>query len=256
MDPNIDPKKRLQLNFGGLGGGGYSNDRNYNPTNERVFPTTPSTFPQSVFPAGGAANEYIGAQIQNNYAGQTPGYFPTGAYQAQYSQPHSPYQQPQFQGQYQHQQYQPPQQNLAAPQASYQSQRQTGYNTQDPNSGLARQFSNQNLGTPQRLPSPYGPSPRQSSPNTRQYPNGQQPTTQQNRNQVNYVSNQQLQSSLLTPPVTNGSGQSLSTSIEEPPEKNVSKFSINVQKRGHGLHALVEAYFKENISRARDRNIR
>jgi len=249
MDPNMDPKKRLQLNFGGLGGGGYSNDRNYAPTNERVFPTTPSTFPQSVFPASNAANEYVSAQIQTNYAGQNAGYFPTGAYQTQYS-PQSPYSQAQYQGQYQ---YQTPQHNLAAPQSSYQQQRQTGYNSQDPNSGLARQFSNQNLGTPHRLPSPYG---RQPSPGARQYQNGQQPTSQQNRNQVNYVSNQQSHSTLLTPSTTNGSGRSLSASTEEPPEKNANKYSSNIQKRGHGLHALVEAYFKENISRARDRNIR
>lgn len=248
----MDPKKRLQLNFGGLGGGGYSNDRNYTPTNERVFPTTPSTFPQTVFPASNLANEYASAQVQTNYSGQNAGYFPTGAYQTQYSQPQpqSPYQQSQFQGQ--QYQYQAPQQNLAAPQASYQQQlpRQTGYNSQDPNSGLARQFSNQNLGTPQRLPSPYG---RQPSPSNRQYTNGQQPSTQQNRNQANYTSNQQPQSNLLTPSTN---GQSLSASAEEPPEKNVNKYSSNVQKRGQGLHALVEAYFKENITRARDRNVR
>ena len=248
----MDPKKRLQLNFGGLGGGtAYTNERNYTPTNERVFPTTPSTFPQSVFPANGAANEYVSAQIQTNYAGQNSGYFPTGAYQAQYSQPQSPYQQPQFQGQFQ---YSSTQQNLATPQASYQSQRQAGYNAQDPNAGLARQFSNQNLGTPQRLPSPYGA--RQPSPATRQYANGQFASSQQNRNQSNYMSNQHSQSNLLTPTKTNGSGHSLSAASEEPPEKSVNKYSPNIQKRGHGLHALVEAYFKENISRARDRNIR
>ena len=31
--------------------------------NERVFPTTPSTFPQSVFPPTQANNDYVGAQI-------------------------------------------------------------------------------------------------------------------------------------------------------------------------------------------------
>ncbi len=68
------------------------------------------------------------------------------------------------------------------------------------------------------------------------------------------MSNQQNQSSLLTP--NDGSAQLLSASTEEPPEKTAQKFSENVIKRGQGLHALVEAFFKENITRARDRNIR
>lgn len=252
MDPNMDPKKRLHLNFGGLGGGGtYNNDRNYTPTNERVFPTTPSTFPQSVFQASHPANDYVGAQVQQNgYAAQA-GYFPTGAYQAQYSSPQSPYQQNQgqFQGQYanQHQQ-----QNLVTPQSSYQ-QRQTGFNPNDPTTGLARQFSNQNLGPSQRQASPLG---RQPSPSSRLYPNAPQGQIQQTRNQQSYVTNQQSQSSLLAPPVADSNAQSLSPSTEEPPEKNGDKYSINVAKRGHGLHALVEAFFKENIVRARDRNLR
>lgn len=253
----MDPKKRLHLNFGGLGGGGtagggYNSDQNYTPSNERVFPTTPSTFPQSVFQGSHPANDYVGAQVQRNtYGGQQPGYFPTGAYQAQYSSPQSPYpqNQGQFQGQYQNQQYQ--QQNLAAPQPSY--QQRPGFNTNDPTSGLARQFSNQNLGTPQRQASPLN---RQPSPNPRFYANGQQIPGQQNRNQQSFLSNQQNQSSLLSPSVADGSSQSLSASTEEPPEKTADKFSGNVIKRGHGLHALVEAFFKENITRARDRNLR
>ena len=246
----MDPKKQLHLNFGGVGGGAYNNDRTYTPTNERVFPTTPSTFPQSVFPGGQAANEYVGQQIQSNYGGQQGGYFPTGAYQAQYSQAQSPYQQPQYQGQYQNQ-YQ--QQNLAAPQPSYQ-QRQTGFNANDPTSNLARQFSNQNLGAAPRQSSPFG---RQPSPSSRLHPNSQQPHTQQTRNQQSYTSNQQNQSSTLTPPIANGNNQSLSTSGEvEMPEKTRDTYTTNVQKRGQGLHALVEAFFRENITRARDRNIR
>lgn len=248
----MDPKKRLHLNFGGLGGGTYNNDRNYTPSNERVFPTTPSTFPQSVFQGSHPANDYVGAQVQQNaYAGQGIGYFPTGAYQAQYSSPQSPYAQSQgqFQGQYQNQ-YQ--QQNLAAPQPSYQ-QRQTGYNSNDPTSGLARQFSNQNLGTPQRQASPLN---RQPSPSPRFFPNGQQAQGQQSRNQQSYMSNSQSQSSLLSPSTAESSGQSLSAPIEEPPEKTPEKYSKNIIKRGHGLHALVEAFFKENITRARDRNVR
>lgn len=254
----MDPKKRLHLNFGGLGGGGpaggaYNGDQNYTPGNDRVFPTTPSTFPQSVFQGSHPANDYVGAQVQRNaYGGQQAGYFPTGAYQAQYSSPQTPYQQNQgqFQGQFPNQQYQQ-QQNLAAPQPSY--QQRPGYSPNDPTSGLARQFSNQNLGAPQRQASPMN---RQPSPNARYYTNGQPVQGQPNRNQQNFMSNQQNQSSLLTPSSADRGAQSMSSSTEEPPEKTADKFSGNVIKRGHGLHALVEAFFKENITRARDRNMR
>ena len=246
----MDPNKKLHLNFGGMGGANYNNERNYTPTNERVFPTTPSTFPQSVFPPTQANNEYGGAQIQNNYGNQQGGYFPTGAYQPQYNQPQSPYQQSQYQGQYQTQ-YQT--QNLPAPQPSYQ-QRQTGYNANDPTSNLARQFSNQNLGAPPRQSSPFG---RQPSPSSRLYPNSQTPQSQQNRNHQSYVTNQQNQGSLLNPSGGNATSPSLSPAQEiEMPEKNPNKYSQNVQKRGQALHSTVETFFKENIARARDRNIR
>ena len=256
MDRNVDPKKQLHLNFGGIGGGSaYNSDRNYTPTNERVFPTTPSNFPHSVFPGGQAANEYIGAQVQSPYGGPSGGYFPTGGYQAQYSQPQTSYPQP---NQYQYSpqpQYQ--QQNVSAPQPSYQ-QRQTGYSTNDPTSGLARQFSNQNLGTPQRQASPFA---RQQSPSSRLYQNGQQNQGQMARTQHTFTSNQSNPSTTLTPSLSNGSisaGGPLhcAPSEEQPPEKDPEKYSSNVVKRGQGLHALVESFFKENISRARDRNVR
>lgn len=256
MDRNIDPKKQLHLNFGGLGGGGGGGgyDRNYTPTNERVFPTTPSNFPHSVFPSGQAANDYIGAQIQSPYGGPNGSYFPSGGYQAQYSQPQTSYQQP---NQYQYQpqpQYQ--QQNILAPQPSYQ-QRQTGYNANDPTSGLARQFSNQNLGTPQRQGSPFT---RQQSPSSRLFPSGQQNQGQQTRNQHSYASNQSNNSTSLSPSLSNnslsGGSQYTAPSEEQPPEKDPERYSSNVVKRGQGLHALVESFFKENISRARDRNVR
>lgn len=248
MDRNIDPKKQLHLNFGGIGGGvgasgGYNNDRNYTPTNERVFPTTPSNFPHSVFPGGQAANDYIGAQIQSPYGGPNGSYFPSGGYQAQYSQPQTSYQQP---NQYQYQsqpQYQQP--NVMAPQPSYQ-QRQTAYNANDPTSGLARQFSNQNLGTPQRQGSPFA---RQQSPSSRLHPNGQQNQGQLARNQHSFASN-------LSNGSLSGASPYGAASEEQPPEKNPEKYSSNVAKRGQGLHALVESFFKENISRARDRNVR
>ena len=263
MDRNIDPKKQLHLNFGGIGGGGgYNNDRNYTPTNERVFPTTPSNFPHSVFPGGQAANDYIGAQIQSPYGGPNGSYFPSGGYQAQYSQPQTLYQQPNQQpnqqsNQYQYQaqpQYQQP--NVIAPPPSYQ-QRQTGYNANDPPSGLARLLGFQNLGTPQRQGSPFA---RQQSPSLRLLPNGQHNQGQLARNQHSFTSNLSNNSTTLTPSLSNGGLSSVSPYAappeEQPPEKNPAKYSSNIAKRGQGLHALVESFFKENISRARDRNVR
>lgn len=222
----MDPNNRLHLN---LGTSGYNNERNYQANNERVFPTTPSTFPQPIFPSQGGQvpHEYVASQMQSpgGYgAGQS--YFQSNPYPAQYSQPH----QAQYPAQYQQQQ------NLPAPQPPYQ-QRQGGYHTNDPTSGLAHQFSNQNLGSSQRQGSPFG---RQPSPNQRPRTGGA--PTQQNHG------------SLLTPPIPGSIDQTQAD--EHPPEKNPEKYSTNVGKRGQGLHVLVEAFFKENITRARDRNLR
>lgn len=228
MDPN-----RLQLNFGT---GGYnSNDRNYPASDGNVYPTTPSTFPQPVFKnqQSKSPNEYAQNQVQSptGYGGPNPGYFVHPPFQAPYSQP----QQVQYQGQYQ-QQHSP-----SSPQPSFQQQqRQGAYVTNDPTSGLAHQLSNQNLGGVQRQGSPFG---RQPSPNQRpRTGGGTQP--------------QQTYGNLLVPPVPTTNSQVQSSSTDEPPEKNPEKYSANVAKRGQGLHALVEAFFRENITRARDRNMR
>ena len=223
MDPN-----RLHLNFAA---GGYNNDRNYPASNENVYPTTPSTFPQPVFKnqPGKPTNEYPSPQVQSpgGYNGGG-GYFMTPPYQApSYAQ--QP-QQVQYQGQFQ-------QQGLPSPQISYQ-QRQGGYANNDPTSGLAHQFSNQNLGPAPRQGSPFG---RQPSPNPRPRTGG--------------AIGQHSYGNLLTPPVPVSSSLSQSNT-DEPPEKNPEKYSANVAKRGQGLHVLVEAFFKENITRARDRNLR
>lgn len=129
---------RLQLNFGfGGGGGGGGGDRNqYNQDSTgRAFPTTPSTFPQPVYPNQAGQQEVWGTQ-QQNYGN---GYFMD-----------PPYQQPQYQGQ---------QGNLQAP-------RQQQFN--DAANGLVHQLSHQHLGGGGRSGSPYGrqPSPNQQRPRT------------------------------------------------------------------------------------------
>lgn len=231
----MDPNNRFHLN---LPGQGYNNDRQYSANNARVYPTTPSTFPQPVFAnqGGQATNDYLGSQMQNHQSsaayggggGGGGGYFNNAIYQSQYGQS----KQNQFQ-----QQYQP---NVASPQPSYQ-QRQA-YNTNDPNSGLAHQLSTQNLGPTPRQPSPLGrhPSPIQR-PRTAGTP------VQQNASSQHVPASASASNlSVLGSPATN----------DEPPEKNPEKYSSNVARRGQGLHVLVEAFFTENIGRARDRNVR
>ncbi|OCK79174.1 serine/threonine-protein kinase cot-1 [Lepidopterella palustris CBS 459.81] len=130
---NNNPQNRLHLNFG------FSdrNNNNFAAADGRAFPTTPSTFPQPVFPNQAGQQEVWGTQqaANNGYNG---GYFPMG----------SPYQ-PQYQQQ---------QSNLQAPGAAY---RAPGYT--DGTNGLVHQFSHQNLGGG-RSGSPYG---RQPSPSQR-----------------------------------------------------------------------------------------
>ncbi|KAF2813359.1 serine/threonine-protein kinase cot-1 [Mytilinidion resinicola] len=132
---NNNPPNRLQLNFG-------FSDRNNNNANYaadagRAYPTTPSTFPQPVFPNQAGQQEVWGTQQPNN--GYAPGYFapPTAAYSAGYQQQQG---------------------NLQAPSAAY---RAPQYN--DGTNGLVHQFSHQNLGGG-RSASPYS---RQPSPSQR-----------------------------------------------------------------------------------------
>ncbi|KAL8998015.1 MAG: hypothetical protein Q9169_002855 [Polycauliona sp. 2 TL-2023] len=225
MDSN-----RLRLNFGGAGGG-FNNPRNYQPSDGRVYPTTPSTFPQPVFPSTQSnqiPNDYVNAQMQ------PPGVYGAPATAGYFNNPmpyNSQYGQQQQHNQYQNQYPAPIPQ---APQSSY--QQRPAYNN-DPTSGLARQFSNQNLGSNQRQASPLVRQPS---------PNNQRPRNPAGQGHSTYGNH-------LTPQINGTSG---TESDERPPERNPEKYSSNLQKRGQVLHASVESFFKENISRARDRNIR
>src|SRR6478735_11576580 len=137
MDGN---NNRFYLNLGN------GNDRS--APNDRAYPTTPSTFPQPVFPNQGQQPGGLQQQQQQQQAyagGYAPnqGYFLQNQYQNQYP--------PQAQGEY-----------AAAQNLGYQP-RSTTPGTNDPNTGLAHQFSHQNLGGGARG-APYGnrgPSPAQ-----------------------------------------------------------------------------------------------
>ncbi|KAF1956224.1 kinase-like protein [Byssothecium circinans] len=135
MNNNQQQGNRLNLAFG-FGGG----DRN------QQFPTTPSTFPQPVYPNQAGQQEVWGAQQGNGYgagasAGGQPGYF-MNPNQNQYQQ-----------GQYQGQQGNP-----------------TAARFNDAANGLAQQFQHQHLGGSNngRSGTPYGrqPSPSQQRPRT------------------------------------------------------------------------------------------
>ncbi|EON67388.1 AGC/NDR/NDR protein kinase [Coniosporium apollinis CBS 100218] len=127
-----NPPNRLHLNFGF---NNNNNERNFAAEQGRAYPTTPSTFPQPVFPNQAGHQEVWGTQQTNN--GYGAGYFMPNQYQPKYQQ----------------------QANIAAPNAAY---RATGYN--DGLNGLNNQFSHQNLGGNARSASPYG---RQPSPGQR-----------------------------------------------------------------------------------------
>jgi protein-serine/threonine kinase len=124
---------RLHLNFGGY------QERNFAADQGRAFPTTPSTFPQPVYPNQAGQQEVWGTQQNAGaYGGGT--FFNVNQYQSQYGQ----------------------QGNLQAPAAVHRSP--AGYN--DGANGLAQQLSHQHLGGTPRSGSPYtrqpspGPRPR------------------------------------------------------------------------------------------------
>lgn len=120
MDPNNNNNQQQQrpnMNYG-------FNDRNYNAANNRAYPTTPSAFPQPIYPAQGAQD-----YVDPSNPAYAPGYFMTNPYaqQQQYGQQHQQYAQ---------------QQALQSPQPAYQNR--MGY-ANDGTNGLIQQFSNQDL---------------------------------------------------------------------------------------------------------------
>lgn len=208
---------RLKLNFP------FENHGNFEASNNRVYPTTPSTFPQPIYPP--QQQDYHQSQLSPNpMAG---GYFGNSTYASQN----------QHLGQhYTYQQQQQPN-NLQSPQPSYQtsSRPYMSPNTNDGTNGLIQQFSNQDLsgggtrgGLFNRAPSP-NPRPRTAG-----------------------GTGQGHHSNHLVPPMPSRSPKPL----EEEEQPNPRKYSDNVLKRGTAAKQLVNSFFQENIERARDRNTR
>ena len=226
---------RLRLNFQ------FDNQHNSDAANARMYPTTPSTFPQSIY--GGQQQDYMGGIVSPSTA-SNPGYFmnqgfPQQSPQQQQQQYHQQQQQQQQQQQYQYQQQQA---NLQSPQPAYQANSRpympTNNNANDGTSGLIQQFSNQDLGAAPRQVANRTPSPANSRPRT-----AADPRQAQNPYQVH-----------LAPPVPSQARTQPKPEEEEVP--NPRKYSDNILKRGTAAKQLVNSFFQENIERARDRNSR
>jgi protein-serine/threonine kinase len=214
-NPNAPNNNRLYLNF--------ANDR-FAP-NDRAYPTTPSTFPQPVFPPGQSQQQAPTQNAQQPYGAgyaQQPGYFMNNPYPPQYAQ-----QQPAA-AQYQS--------NQQIPQPSYQP-RSNNANV-DPTNGLAHQFSHQNLGGAPR--SPYGS--RQPSPS-------QRPRTAGNGQQQAY-------NNYLSAPAPNQPTQQYVPEFQVAPERNPDKYGPITQNNQKKCAQLAADFFKDSVKRARDRNVR
>jgi protein-serine/threonine kinase len=115
----------------------------YDASNTRIYPTTPSTFPQPVYLS--QQQDYLGGQHQS--AQQNGGYF--------MNNPYPPQQQNQYQSQYQYQNN-----NVSSPQSAHPGNRQYNEDT----NGMIQQFSTQDLSAARggfnRTPSPVNPRPR------------------------------------------------------------------------------------------------
>ncbi|OTA99823.1 hypothetical protein M426DRAFT_67060 [Hypoxylon sp. CI-4A] len=203
----MDPNNRLYLNFD-------SNNRGLAPS-DRQYPTTPSTFPQPVFPT--PSQQHLAAQqppMPQQYAGgyaQSNNYFPPN-------------------------QYQSPVDYAGAQAASYQPRSNTPGN--DPNVGLAHQFSHQNLGGAARANAygARGPSPAQR-PRTAGS-SGQQPGYSYHN----------------APPMPTAAARQ--PEFQPAPERNPEKYGLNANNNQKKCSQLAADFFKDSVKRARERNLR
>lgn len=203
------------------------NNNNDRPQlNDRAYPTTPSTFPNPIFPPqaqGGQQWQGQNAQQQQYPASNAPqGYFMSNPYPPQYPQqpPASTYPQA-------------PQ----APQASYQQRPAAAYQGNDATNGLVHQFSHQNLGG---RASPYGAArPAQQS--------SQRPRTAGAPAQQGY-------NNYLSAPMPNQPAAHV-PEFERAPERNSDKYPAAHTNQTRCAQ-LSEGFFKDSVKRARDRNVR
>jgi protein-serine/threonine kinase len=211
--------QRLYLNFG-------NNNERLAPV-DRAYPTTPSTFPQPVYPQS-SSGQSSGSGLQTpqqqqpypaGFAQSSNGYFAQNQYASSYSNPPM---------------------NDYSSQASAFQQRSNTPGTNDPNTGLAQQFSQ--LGGAAR-PSPYGsrgPSPAQR-PRTAGA-TGQQAST----GYGNY----------MVPPLPSQAPAAPVTEFQPAPERNPDRYGPNANHNQKKCSQLASDFFKDSVKRARERNQR
>ncbi|KAI4870325.1 serine/threonine-protein kinase cot-1 [Hypoxylon rubiginosum] len=205
----MDPNNRLYLNFG-------NNNERLAPS-DRQYPTTPSTFPQPVFPP--PAQQHLAAQQPQASQQYSGAYAPASNY-------------------FLPNQYQAPADyvNLQPASAVYQPRSNTP-GTNDPNTGLAHQFSHQNLGGATRA-NPYGargPSPAQR-PRTAGS-SGQQP-------------NYGYHAAPMPAPAAR------QPEFQSAPERSPEKYGLNSNNNQKKCSQLAADFFKDSVKRARERNLR
>ncbi|ODA81950.1 hypothetical protein RJ55_00455 [Drechmeria coniospora] len=220
----MDSNNRLHLNFG-------KNDRA--ALNDRAFPTTPSTFPQPVAPNAPAQQQGAAhSQQQQAYpAGYAPqGYFPpagtasttgTAGYPA-------PYPAQAVGNDFAH-----------AQNGVYQARSNTP-GTNDPNVGLANQFSHQNLGDGARG---VGYAPRGPSPSHRPR------TAGGGANPAGY-------GSYANAPPLPTQGQPPVDNFQRAPERNPDEYGPIANSNQKKCSQLATDFFKDSVKRARERNQR
>jgi len=209
----MENTNRLYLNFG-------NQDTRFQPADSRVYPTTPSSFPNPIAQAPQSGYQQAPAATYFQPPSQS-------GYQQAPQAPHAYPQQPGYQ--------QAPQ----APQAIYQ-QRSAAPNN-DATNGLVHQFSHQNLGGAGRN-SPYGS--RQPSPSQRPRTAG---ATGQQTGYGSYLN---------APMPSQNSQQQNWPEFQIAPERNPDKYGPSAQNNQTKCRTLAEAFFKDSVKRARDRNLR
>jgi protein-serine/threonine kinase len=213
---------RLYLNFG-------SNNERLAAT-DRTYPTTPSTFPQPVFQGQPAAAPQPAAQQPQAY--QQGGYASAGYFPPSNSNSNNQYAGAQYAGA-QAADY------SSAGQGYGQARSTTPGANNDPNTGLAHQFSHQNLGGAGRA-SPY---------NARAPPAGQRPRTAGAQGQPagygGYAN---------APPMPTQTAPA--DYFAAAPERNPDKYGPNANNNQKKCSQLASDFFKDSVKRARERNQR
>lgn len=212
---NQDGGNRLHLNFN-------ANERL--PAPDRAYPTTPSTFPQPVFSPPPLAQQ----PYATGPSSQPP--------QQQQHQPYAPGYAPASQGYYLQSQSQYPPAYPSSQQANdYAHAQNARVGANDPNAGLAQQFSHQNLaGAARAQYGPRGPSP---SPRPRTAGSSGQP----------YPSHAHA-------PMPPQAG--VAAEFQPAPERNPDRYGSNANGNQKKCSQLAADFFKDSVKRARERNQR